>query len=152
MAEENETSPVSMCLGPAALVWALSHVPSCPSCPGDPGGTTLHVIFLTSCRCGDWSRTPLCSKDLEKYLEAVLGNPGRCRSWLAHTAGTGADLLHSEFLPSEGLPKGTNSDLQLTEMGGQSSSTASQPFTPYIPLLRHLLSNFWCKRGQEQWL
>lgn len=58
-------------------------------------------------------------------LEAVPGNPGRCVSWLAHTAWMGADLFHSEFLPS--IPKGMNSDLQVIGTGGESSIQCCQP-------------------------
>lgn len=67
------------------------------------------------------------------------GNHGRCASWLAHTAWTTADLFHSEFLPSGGLPKGMKSNLQLRGMGGESSSAASQPSTPCMSLPHHLL-------------
>lgn len=53
-------------------------------------------------------------------------------SWLAHTAWTGADLFHSEFLPS-GLSREMSSYLQLIETGRESSVLPANPSLPVLP-------------------
>lgn len=91
---------------------------------------TPHFIFLISCSL--W-RLKWDSAQKSESLEAVPGDPGRCVSWLKHTAWTGEGSFHSEFLPSRELPTGMNSDLQLIGTEEESSSNAIQPFTPSSP-------------------
>lgn len=138
-------------------VWAQQLSPSAQPCPWLPelprrprrdNVSFYFPDFLQPAETG----AGLCSAPKSEDLEVVSGNPGRRVSWLAHTAWTGADLFHSEFPPSGALPTGMNSDLQLTGTGGESSNTASQPFAPYIPLLHHLLPDFWWEKGRGRWL
>lgn len=77
------------------------------------------------------------------------GEARRCLSWFKHTAWTGGGSFHSEFLPSRGLPKGMNSDLQLIGTEEESSSNAIQPFTLNIPLMHHPLPGFLVAEGSR---
>lgn len=87
----------------------------------------------------------LCSVQRSESLEAMPGHPGRCVLAQTHCLPE-VGSFHSQFLPSRGIPKGINSDLQLigTE---ESSSNAIQPFTPNSP--PDASSTVWisCGRG-----
>lgn len=137
--------------GASSSCLSAQPCPQLPKLPRRPWRDTTSFYFPEFLQPAE-TGAGLCSARKSEDLGAVPGNHGRCVSRLAHTAWTAADLFHSEFLPSGGLPKGMKSNLRLTGMGGESSSAASQPSTLCISLLHHPLSDFWWEKGQGQWL
>lgn len=125
--------------------WSCPQLPELPRRPWKDKASFYFSDFLQPVDTG----AGLCYAQKSKDLEALASNTVRCVSWLAHTAWTGEDLFYFDFLPSRGLPKGTNSDLQFMRMGEKSFScqpALHSPFSPSAP------PPVWFLVGEGPWM